>query len=95
MAAHTQHLEEPEGIRMVFQRLCREETRIRLKFGDQEHECLVLGEDPERTSLGITEAERNLWELKPRMRVLLCLEDRGRKFQAITENGRQRPPRRR
>lgn len=84
MATHTQHLEEPEGIRMVFQRLCREETRIHLKFGNQEHECLVLAEDPERTSLGITEEERNLWELKPRTRLLLCLEDRGRKFQAIT-----------
>lgn len=85
MANRSQHLEEPEAIRMVFQRLCREEKPVRLKFGLQEHECPVLAEDPERIVLGISEEERSQWELKPRTRLLLCVEDRGRKFEAITE----------
>jgi len=82
---HTQHLEEPEDVRALFQRLCRAERRIQVKVGPRTGDFPILAEEPERITLGISHEECGLWELKARSRVLLCLEDRGRKFEAITE----------
>ncbi len=85
MAQPALHLEDPEDIRRVFQRICRSGGGVRLKFGAFEQAFPVLGEEPGRVLLGITDVERGQWELKPGAKVLMGVDDRGRKFEAIVE----------
>jgi len=85
MAPRSLHLEEPEDIRMVFQRICRSGGGLRLKFGQFEQEFPLLAEDGDRVIVGITDVERGQWDLKPGGRVLMRVEDRGRKFEAVVE----------
>lgn len=83
--ARNLHLEEPEDIRMVFQRICRAGAGVRLKFGAFEQEFPVLAEDGARIILGISDVERGQWELKPGVRAMMRVEDRGRRFESVVE----------
>lgn len=83
--ARNLHLEEPEDIRMVFQRICRAGGGVRLKFGAFEQDFPVLAEDGSRIILGISDVERGQWDLKPGVRVLMRVEDRGRRFESVVE----------
>jgi len=70
---------------MVFQRICRAGGGVRLKFGAFEQEFPVLAEDGTRLVLGISDVERGQWDLKPGARVLMRVEDRGRRFESVVE----------
>lgn len=70
---------------MVFQRLCRAAGGVRLKFGAFEQDFPVLAEDESRLIVGISDVERGQWELKPGVRLLLHVEDRGLRFEAVVE----------
>ena len=70
---------------MVFQRLCHTNGRLRLVIASIEHEVPLLAEDPERVTLGVSEVDQNQWGIKLQSHALLRIEDRGRKFEAITE----------
>lgn len=83
--ARNLHLEEPEDIRMLFQRICRAGGGVRLKFGAFEQEFPVLAEDGSRIILGISDVERGQWDLKPGARALMRVEDRGRRFESVVE----------
>lgn len=83
--ARNLNLEEPEDIRMAFQRICRAGGGVRLKFGAFEQEFPVLAEDGSRIILGISDVERGQWDLKPGARVLMRVQDRGRHFESVVE----------
>ncbi|MDP2876359.1 MAG: hypothetical protein Q8O00_09260 [Holophaga sp.] len=85
MVNRTHHLEEPDNIRAVFQRLCRNQGRIQVQFGLRKQSFPVIAEDPTQISVGISSLERDQWGLKTQSRVQFNIEDRGRKFEAITE----------
>jgi CheY-like chemotaxis protein len=85
MAPRNLHLEESEDIRRVFQRVCRSGGGLRLKFGQFEQEFPLLAEEQDRITVGITDMERGQWDLKSGARVLMRVEDRGRKFEAVVE----------
>lgn len=85
MAPRNLNLEEPEDIRMLFQRICRAGGGLRLKFGNFEQEFPLLAEDQDRIVVGMTDVERGQWELRVGCRALMRVEDRGRKFEAVVE----------
>jgi len=85
MAPRSLHLEDPEDIRRVFQRVCRAGGGLRLKFGQFEQEFPLLAEEQDRVVVGITDVERGQWEMKPGSRILMQVEDRGRRFEAVVE----------
>ncbi len=70
---------------MLFQRICRAGGGVRLKFGAFEQEFPVLGEDGSRIILGVSDVERGQWDLKLGARVLMGVEDRGRRFESVVE----------
>lgn len=87
MSGRSPHLEDPEAIRMALQRVCREGGGLWLRFEKFEREFPILAEDGERIVVGITAVERGQWGLKPGVKLLLRLTDRGRVFEAVTAFG--------
>jgi len=85
MAAMSSNLEEPRDIRMVLQRICRGGGLVRLKHESFEQDVPVYLESEERVVLGITDVLRGQWGFKPGHHVLMTLEDRGRRYEAILE----------
>lgn len=85
MGAKSLNKEEPEAIRMVFQRLCEGEQAVHLTFGTLQGDFTVLAETPDRIILGISDVERGQWRLKPGSRLALKLVDRGRTFEAVVD----------
>lgn len=85
MATRSLNKEEPEAIRMVFQRLCEGENSVKLTFGNLSGEFKVLAEAPDRIILGISDVERGQWRLKPGARLAMNLVDRGLHFEALVD----------
>ncbi|WLT31641.1 hypothetical protein [Geothrix sp. PMB-07] len=85
MANRSLNKEEPEAVRMVFQRLCEGEESVQLTFGTLKGEFKVLAEAPDRIILGISDVERGQWRLKPGARLALRLVDRGLPFEAVVD----------
>ena len=85
MAERSLHKEQPEAIRMVFQRLCEDENPLQLVFGPLRHEVKVLAEAPDRVILAISDVERGQWKLKPGSHLTLNLVDRGLPFEAVVD----------
>jgi len=85
MATRSLNKEEPEAIRMVFQRLCEGEDSVHLTFGTLKGEFKVLAEAPDRVILGISDVERGQWRLKPGSRMALKLLDRGLPYEAVVD----------
>ncbi|MBK8572004.1 MAG: hypothetical protein IPO28_11575 [Holophagaceae bacterium] len=65
MAARNLNKDQPEAVRMVFQRLCEGEDVVQVQFGELQGEFKVLAETPDRIILGISDLERGQWRLKP------------------------------
>jgi CheY-like chemotaxis protein len=70
---------------MVLQRLCRAGGSVHLKHEAFEQDVAVYAEDEERVILAVSDVLRGQWRLKPGIHLLLALEDRGRKYEAIIE----------
>lgn len=85
MGAQSQNKEQPEAIRMVFQRLVEGESSVQLAFGKFQGDFRVLAEAPDRVILGISDVDRGQWGLKPGCRLTLRLLDRGLAFEAIVD----------
>lgn len=85
MGERTGHIEDPEGIRRVFQRLCRQGQSLEIRHGVESREVPVLAEAPGGLTLGLGEVDRARWSLKPGGHLLARIEDRGRHFEAILE----------
>lgn len=85
MGARSLNKEDPEAIRMVFQRLCEGEAKVHLAFGNFQGEFPVLAEFPDRVILGLSGVERGQWGLKPGAHLTLKLADRGLPYEAVVE----------
>jgi CheY-like chemotaxis protein len=85
MGARSLNKEDPQTIRMVFQRLCEDEAKVQLAFGAFRGEFSVLAETPDRIILGLTDLERGQWGLKPGSRLTLQVMDRGLPYEAIVD----------
>jgi len=87
MGKRSAHLEDPETIRMVFQRACREGRSLRLRFGNFQQDFSLLAEEEDRLIVALPGITRGQWDLKPGCHLALFLEDRGRAFEAVVEFG--------
>lgn len=85
MAGRNLNKEQPEAVRMVFQRLCEGEDTVQVHFGELQGEFKVLAETPDRIILGISDLERGQWRLKPGARLTLKVLDRGLLFEAVVD----------
>src|SRR5664279_2164772 len=85
MGERSLNKDQPQAIRMVFQRLCEDESVVQLIFGSFRSDVRVLAESPDRVILGITDLERGQWKLKPRSRLTLNLVDRGLPYEAVVD----------
>lgn len=85
MANHSSNIEESRGIRMVFQRLCREGNMVHLEYENFDSDFPIYAELEDRLILGISDVTRGQWKLKPGHHLLMTLEDRGKKYEAILE----------
>jgi CheY-like chemotaxis protein len=85
MATRSLNKEDPESIRMVFQRLCEAEDSVQLVFGNLNGEFKVLAEAPDRVIVGISDLERGQWRLKPGAKLTMKLLDRGLPFEAVVD----------
>lgn len=85
MSSPSLNKEDPEAIRMVFQRLCQAGASVRLAFGAFHGEFRLLAEAPGRVVVGLSDVERGQWQLKPGSRLTLSLSDRGLPFEAVVE----------
>lgn len=85
MGERSLNKDQPEAIRMVFQRLIEDESVVQLLFGIFRSDVRVLAEAPDRVILGITNLERGQWKLKPGSRLTLNLVDRGLPYEAVVD----------
>lgn len=85
MGTKSLNKEEPEAIRMVFQRLCAGDESVHLTFGTLQGDFKVLAETPDRIILGISDLERGQWRLKQGSHLTLKLVDRGLPFEAVVD----------
>ena len=85
MADHSSNLEESRDIRMVLQRICRAGGSIRLKYEAFAQDFPLYAETEDQAVVGITDVVRGQWGLKPGVHLLMTLEDRGKKYEAIVE----------
>ena len=85
MSAPGLNKEDPEAIRMVFQRLCLSGGSVRLAFGAFHGEFRLLAEAPDRLVVGLDDVTRGQWQVKPGARLTLGLADRGLPFEAVVE----------
>lgn len=85
MGERSLNKDQPQAIRMVFQRLVEDESVVQLLFGSFHSEVRVLAEAPDRVILGITALERGQWKLKTGSRLTLNLVDRGLPYEAVVD----------
>ena len=85
MGSRNPNKEDPEAIRMAFQRLCEAEGVVQLAFGAFKGEFRLLAETPDRIILGLSDLERGQWRLKAGSRLTLTLLDRGLPYEAVVE----------
>ena len=85
MAQRSLNKDQPEAIRMAFQRLCEDEGTLKAVFGTFRGDFRVLAEAPDRVILGISDLERGQWKLKPGSRLTLNLVDRGLPYEAVVD----------
>ena len=85
MGTRNPNKEDPEAIRMVFQRLCESESAVKLTFGTFQGDFRVLAEAPDRIVLGLSDLERGQWRLKPGSHLSLRLLDRGLSYEAVVD----------
>lgn len=85
MGERSLNKDQPQAIRMVFQRLIEDAVTVQLIFGTFRHEVRVLAEASDRVILGITALERGQWNLKPGSRLTLNLMDRGMPYEAVVD----------
>lgn len=85
MVDHSSNLDEFKDIRIVLQRLCREGGVVHLKHDSFEQDFPVYAELEDRFILGISDVVRGQWGLKPGSHLLMTLEDRGKKYEAVLE----------
>ena len=85
MTTHRLNREEPEIIRMVFQRLCQAGGSVQLRFGTYHGEFRLLAESPDRVILGLSDVERGQWGLKTGSHLTLTLSDRGLPYEAVVD----------
>ena len=85
MAGHSSHLEELRDIRLVLQRHCGAGGIVHLKQGAFVQDVTILAEMEDRVILGISDVARGQWGFKPGAHLLMTLEDRGKKYEAVIE----------
>jgi hypothetical protein len=85
MAGHSSNLEELKAIRLVLQRLCQVGGVVHLKHNAFEQDVPIFAELEDRLILGISDVVRGQWGIKPGTHLLMILEDRGKKFEAVIE----------
>lgn len=79
------HLEDPDEVRMAFQRLCEAQGSVELVLNHLRGTFPVLAEGPGRIVLGISDVTRGQWGLKPGARMTMHLQDRGIPYEATVE----------
>jgi hypothetical protein len=85
MVGSSSNLEEFGDIRMVLQRVCRAGGVVHLKHDAFGQDVPIYAESEERVVLGVSDVLRGQWGVKPGGHLLMTLEDRGRKYEAIIE----------
>lgn len=85
MTIKSLHLEDPESVRMAFQRLCQARGVVELSLQTKRGTFPLLAEQEDRVILGISDVDRGQWGLKPGMKLTLRMVDRGLPFEAIVE----------
>lgn len=85
MSSQGLNKEDPDAIRMAFQRLCQAGGTVRLALGAFHGEFRLLAEAPDRLVVGLDDVTRGQWQLKPGARLTLGLSDRGLPFEAVVE----------
>jgi CheY-like chemotaxis protein len=85
MGARSLNIDQPDIIRMVFQRLCEGEEAVQLVYGTLRGEFKVLAEFPDRVILGISDLERGQWRLKTGSHLTMYLQDRGLPYEAVVD----------
>lgn len=70
---------------MVLQRVCRAGSLVHLKHNAFAQDVPLYAESEERLVLGISDVLRGQWGFKPGTHLLMTLEDRGRRYEAIIE----------
>lgn len=85
MSRKSPHLEDPEAIRMVFQRLCEARGLVSLTLNQHRGDFPLLAEDGGRLVLALSDVLRGQWGLKPGQKLTLGLKDRGIPYEAIVE----------
>ncbi len=85
MAGQSPHVDDAKDIRMILQRVCRAGGLIQVKHQTFAQDFPIHAELEDRVVLGISDVIRGQWGLKPGNHVLMTLEDRGKRFEAILE----------
>ncbi len=85
MSVRSLNKDQPQAIRMVFQRLCEDDGKLQVVFGALRGDFQVLGEAPDRVILGVSDLERGQWRLKAGSRLTLNLVDRGLPYEAVVD----------
>lgn len=70
---------------MTLQRVCRSGGVVQVKHQAFAQDFSILAELEDRIVLGISDVVRGQWGLKPGNHVLMTLEDRGKRFEAVLE----------
>lgn len=85
MAGHSANIEELKDIRIILQRICRAGGSVRVQHDAFAQDVPVYAETEDQMVLGITDIVRGQWGFKPGTHLLMALEDRGKKYEAIIE----------
>lgn len=87
MLGQSRNLNDLSAIRVVLQRLCRDAGTLNLKLEGREWPFPLLAESETRFALGVTQAQRDRYALKPGSHYEMTLVDRGRRYQATVKLG--------
>lgn len=83
MVRRSPHIDDAEGIRMVFQRACTAGAQVHLEHGAHKGDFRLLVEEADRLVVQVPDVVRGQWGLKAGQNLTLRVTDRGRPFEAI------------
>ncbi len=85
MVGSSSHVDDAKDIRMILQRVCLAGGLVQVKHQAFTQDVALYAEMEDRIILGITDVLRGQWGLKPGGHLLMTLEDRGKRYEAIIE----------
>lgn len=83
MSSHERLLEDPIGIRVVFQRLLHENRKLSLGFKEFKDGYVLVGEEPGRIGVLMPPSDIEIWGLGVECKVSVHLEDRGLRYEGV------------